>query len=320
MCAGGVCSCPQAAATACPDVTDANLLVCTNTQTDTNNCAACGTACGVVNGAGNCTAGVCGVASCNYNYANCNGNAADGCETVLSIDVNNCGEFAFVLWTVRGRERVWLIDVRRVSFPFPLTSPPFPPPPTGACGTVCSQGQTCVAGQCFTPPQQCISGRAHCSGNLADYCEVDTNTDDANCGNCGNACSNAQTCLAGTCTATCPAGQSLCSGGCVDLQNDSQSCGTCGTVCSGGSTCVAGQCACHNGQQLCGGVCVSQSSDPANCGGCGVTCAAGRACTFGVCQLTCSGTGKQLSSGSCIQTLTDNNNCGLCGNVVRVRG
>ena len=96
VCAGGVCSCPPATPTACPTPTDVTLLACVNTQTDANNCASCGNACGVANSVGACSAGVCSIASCNAGYGNCNGIAADGCETDLSIDVNNCGERVFV--------------------------------------------------------------------------------------------------------------------------------------------------------------------------------------------------------------------------------
>src|SRR5207244_2823823 len=37
-----------------------------------------------------CSLGVCGFA-CVAPYADCNGNAADGCETNTSTDSNNCG-------------------------------------------------------------------------------------------------------------------------------------------------------------------------------------------------------------------------------------
>ena len=34
------------------------------------------------------------IAACNAGFANCNGNAADGCEVNLQTDVNNCGTCA----------------------------------------------------------------------------------------------------------------------------------------------------------------------------------------------------------------------------------
>jgi hypothetical protein len=41
--------------------------------------------------------------------------------------------------------------------------------------------------------------------------------------------------------ATCPAGQTMCSNGCKNLQNDPGNCGTCAKVCSG-SPCTSGTC------------------------------------------------------------------------------
>lgn len=92
----------------------------------------------------------------------------------------------------------------------------------------------------------CAMGEATCDGGC-----VDLQTDDNNCGNCGNACS-----------ALSPAGQ----------------------------TCQSGACACPSGDTVCGGVCVNEQSDNNNCGGCGAVCAARGAatttgCSGGECSL-----------------------------------
>jgi len=67
---------------------------------------------------------------------------------------------------------------------------------------------------------------------------VDTQTNNANCGACGNACPAMRSCQAGKCT--CPTGYTDCSGECVNTQIDVQNCGGCGKPCSG--ICTAGAC------------------------------------------------------------------------------
>ncbi len=64
-----------------------------NLATDRQNCGACGSACALVpNGQYACSHAVCGPAIvCNANFGNCNMFAADGCETNLLFDSNNCG-------------------------------------------------------------------------------------------------------------------------------------------------------------------------------------------------------------------------------------
>jgi hypothetical protein len=67
---------------------------------------------------------------------------------------------------------------------------------------------------------------------------VDTQTNNAHCGACGNACSATRSCQAGKCI--CPATYTDCSGECVDTKIDVQNCGGCGKPCTG--ICSAGSC------------------------------------------------------------------------------
>lgn len=138
---------------------------------------------------------------------------------------------------------------------------------------------------------------------------MDLQSDVANCGQCGRACTN-QVCSAGSCTTNCGTGLTNCSSSCVNLQTDSVHCGNCATACAGGQSCSNGACACTGGQTLCSGTCVNTSTDANNCGACGTTCSGGRTCTGGACSCP---SGKTYCGQSCVSTTTDVNNCGACG-------
>ena len=185
----------------------------TNVNTSAGNCGACGNVCAVANGTSACVSGTCAVGSCNTGYANCDAQAANGCETNVNTNPSNCG----------------------------------------TCGHVCSfanASANCAAGTCQLGG--CYTGYASCDGNTANGCETDTRTDPANCGGCHSVCvlphtaSNA--CAAGTCqVGSCSAGYANCdsvaSNGCeTDLNTSTSNCGTCGNVCPSGHACVAGAC------------------------------------------------------------------------------
>ena len=61
-----------------------------NLATSTAHCGACNAACSGANGTATCTAGTCAIA-CNGGFGNCDGNAANGCESELTLDDMNCG-------------------------------------------------------------------------------------------------------------------------------------------------------------------------------------------------------------------------------------
>ena len=63
-----------------------------NVTNDLNNCGKCGGTCGAVaNATPTCQAGVC-KAQCANNFADCDGQYANGCEVNLTTDSNNCGK------------------------------------------------------------------------------------------------------------------------------------------------------------------------------------------------------------------------------------
>lgn len=73
-----------------------------------NHCGACGVVCSFAHAFPVCTGGGCGFSVCHSGYADCDGQAANGCEAALGSDGANCG----------------------------------------ACGNACAAGFACAAGAC----------------------------------------------------------------------------------------------------------------------------------------------------------------------------
>ena len=80
-----------------------------------------------------------------------------------------------------------------------------------------------------------------CDGQCSD-----PQTDQANCGACGNACPADQSCVSGACRLSCEAGLTDCVVGgtqsCVDTATDESNCGACGVKCRLGRPCQGGHC------------------------------------------------------------------------------
>jgi hypothetical protein len=143
---------------------------------------------------------------------------------------------------------------------------------------------------------------------------LETQSDPANCGQCGVACPANQVCSKGACGKGCAAGLTKCDAACVDITGSQANCGTCGKACPADQTCWQSACICPAGQGACGdnGACVDVQASETNCGKCGTKCATGAACTAGVCACP----GAQIEcSGVCVDSAADKNNCGACGKV-----
>jgi hypothetical protein len=84
--------------------------------------------------------------------------------------------------------------------------------------------------------------RPRCPDNraCAPAC-VDLQTDPANCGGCGRACTAGAVCAAGRCACDAPR-FSACGAACADLASDPRRCGACERECPAQSLCVAGAC------------------------------------------------------------------------------
>eukprot|EP00953_Heterococcus_sp_UTEX-ZZ885_P003431 2378-Heterococcus_DN1.PRE.1 len=211
-----------------------------NLNSDPANCGSCGASCSAANADGTCSGGQCSLV-CKADYGNCERNfATNGCEVNLKSDLANCG----------------------------------------SCGASCSAlnaDGTCSGGQCSLV---CTTGFKNCDNNFASNgCEIDVNSDTANCGDCGNVCpfdsansvptcsggvcgllvlvemvaecSVANFCVYGVCDVQCLSGSGDCdknpANGCEVNLNNPSSCGVCGRICPFASansvpTCSGGAC------------------------------------------------------------------------------
>jgi len=166
VCASGSCqvsTCPAGSGDC-----DTNQSNCETDLTRTvSDCGFCNNACTVAHGTPSCSNSTCAVASCDPGYADCDANAATGCEVALATTVSSCGR----------------------------------------CGNACSNAHgstTCTSGACAPT---CSSGWGSCDSNANNGCEtaLNTLTNCGRCGNvCPNAMSGATAvCNSGICGYAC---------------------------------------------------------------------------------------------------------------------
>ncbi|MCU0657003.1 MAG: MopE-related protein [Polyangiaceae bacterium] len=299
VCNGGTCKtecdsgradCDGNANNGCEVLTNENPL----------HCGGCGKVCSSVNATPTCSNGVC-QPICKAGFADCDGEPANGCETNLNTNKDNCG----------------------------------------TCGNTCNSSNgvaTCSGGTCGL---SCSSGFGDCDLNAVNGCETNTNTNVNNCGGCGNACSSVNgtpSCSQGNCAIACLGSFRNCdsnaANGCeIDTSSDVNNCGTCGNKCNstnGTATCDNGVCkiaACNAGFGNCdnnaaNGCETNTNTANNNCGTCGNVCNAqngGAICSGGTCGVSSCNNGfadcdNNVANGCEVVLATNINNCGACGN------
>lgn len=238
------------------------------------SCGSCANDCEALydNAEAACVQSECRLHACDEGFADCDGDPSNGCEADLS-DESSCG----------------------------------------ACGVVCAGINTILPPVCTsgaTPAQNsctlyCAEGFADCNGIPNDGCEIDKNTDDANCGACNATCDRpnaSAVCQQGSCLFQGCVGENAdCNGdmgaaglssyhpnspvnGCETyLRDNDTACGSCATDCTAlagtwlceETTCIAQSCA---GDALnCpgdAGQCQSNRNNPETCGNCSTNCLA----------------------------------------------
>ncbi len=345
-CAAGFVDCDKLASTGCE----------VNTTDDTNNCGACGNVCSLAHATAGCSASGCVVASCNAGFADCDGVAANGCETDITLPAN-CGGCNTAAKPTACGTATPVCSASGCVTGCPASTPTLCTGGTcvntttdandcSACGNVCALANAtpaCVSSACAV--NSCNTGFADCNAKPTDGCEVNTTNDVKNCGACGKVCAFANatpTCSSSSCAiASCATGFADCDNtaadGCeVNTTNDVKNCGKCGTQCTfanASATCTSSNCAmstCNTGFADCDntaadGCEVNMTNDIKNCGACGKTC------TFAHATATCSNSGCVLSScntsfvdcnnnsadGCEVNITNDPNNCGGCAKICK---
>lgn len=201
-------------------------------------------------------------------------------------------------------------------------------PSTSKCeDSKCPEGQHCVDGACAD-----VEVTDTCEDSAQKLCGEtckDVQNDVANCGDCGHACEEGETCEGGACKAPeacADAAEVRCDGVCTNVKTDARNCGDCGNGCGVDAICEDGACklSCKDGWKVCDEACTEVQTDSRNCGDCGNVCSGGAVCVDGACKLSCSdtqvecknncdGADEDCAPSLCVDLKTDAANCGECG-------
>lgn len=257
--------------------------------------------------------------ACAAGFADCDHDPSNGCEANLGADPSHCGSCTNACPANGGiavcKGGACGISSCNAGFadcdgdPNDCETDVTTTASCGYCGNACQLANAsarCEDGTCRIA--SCNAGFADCDGNAANGCETNLASDLANCGACGQRCTQPangeSTCIGGQCGVACnkflltllfdDCNRVLDDGCEIDLMNDPQNCGFCGHACpavpNSGPTCGLGLCGfqCQQGFERCRAgtfeSCVNLANDLKNCGKCGRSCASDQVCLAGKCD------------------------------------
>ncbi len=252
-----------------------NFNGCESPLNTVARCGNCATTCMAANATPACIGGMCGyTGNCTMPFQNCDGVAANGCETNIQTSTMHCGGCGMPcspahvmsvncvggMCGYAGCSAGWA-DCDGIARNGCEVDVVTDPTHCGGCMTNCpgatNASPACVGSTCRIT---CNPGFANCDNNVANGCEVDTATSVNNCGRCGMVCPapahSSPTCIGARCGITCDSGWADCDGnmgnGCeADLSN-ANTCGRCNVRCSGNARCMGGSCTCSGMETVCG--------------------------------------------------------------------
>ncbi len=252
---------------------------CVDVTVSAQHCGACDQPCVGPHALFLCVDSSCVVDVCDAGWKSCDENTL-GCETHTNEDEANCGN----------------------------------------CGVVCSDYANgvpeCRVGHCTLGA--CDEGYGNCDNAISNGCEAVLASNNDHCGICGNECDADRVCVLGECSDTCPDGQEVCNGSCMDVSADPRNCGGCGRVCSfpnasepgcadGG--CVLGEC--DSGWGNCDDYdvngCEEALGTPEHCRDCD------HVCEYNFAQGICDTVAGACSMGACLPGHTDCNESDIDG-------
>jgi hypothetical protein len=259
-CSEGLCTPSCAANFADCDALGGNG--CETDLTTPTNCGGCGARCENAHGSVRCVAGSCSP-TCDADWGDCDGLAANGCETNLARNPLHCGTCTRAC--AAGSQTCESGSCQTSTCPMGSgecdsdlgtvceTDLASSSGDCGFCGNACTIANgsaACAAMSCIVA--SCNGGYDDCDGSPTNGCETPLTSSSANCGSCGDACSNAHgttSCAASSCVPVCSSGWGNCDAeprnGCEAPLNTVGNCGMCGRVCpaNGGTPqCLAGVC------------------------------------------------------------------------------
>jgi len=138
-----------------------------DTRTDLTHCGACGRQCpSGPRSSPTCAAGACGIA-CAPGYADCDGDAANGCEVDPMSSATHCGACGRACASGQQCEAGLCCAARERNCSGVCRNLNSENANCGACGNVCPSGTTCTYGVCER--NTCLPVRS-CSGSACDVC------------------------------------------------------------------------------------------------------------------------------------------------------